>query len=558
VGADGAEVTGFRIAPGSGDDFNIGLIYTGTGPGNGVMRISRNTFETHYQGAYVDSAGAVDVDDNTFDPIHDGVTVRFCDGALFRNNRVRADREGIDIGIGLTDQVTISDNTFEISGNDGYGVYAQTGAPLITGNRFSWVGTGGIPRSGVLGGGGAPVVRDNQFAMSPAVFAWNAAQVDLGTAMEPGNNDFTAVPGVGIEVRGHAHVTAYGNLWNHMPPRYGIDVVISENGSVDMELWVEYWVDVQSGDDANDGTEASPFQTITAALAAEPPASMINVAPGTYGPLETFPLVMHDGLSLIGDTANRGDGPVPTLVQGEGAHSTAGFDAATIVRAPNAEVAGLKIATDTDPWGYFGVMVDAGPMTVRRNTFASGYGGIASAFGSVDMTITDNVVTTRSYGAYTNGSAASVVSGNEIHTSIPLTLRNGLITGNQIYINSYTGAMQANGAVRIEDNTFYYEREYGLDMRYAAILVDVYSPVIRNNTFNTDRAIMTRNQGEPDLGTAASPGGNDFANTTICGIEHGADGLTVYAIGNDWVNDPPQLGVDIIVTGTGSVVTSAP
>lgn len=59
----------------------------------------------------------------------------------------------------------------------------------------------------------------------------------------------------------------------------------------------------------------------------------------------------------------------------------------------------------------------------------------------------------------------------------------------------------------------------------------------------------------PDLGTLASAGHNNFsALTGVASIVHNGTG-TVMAIGNTWANTPPQVGVDIIITAGGSVVT---
>jgi hypothetical protein len=59
----------------------------------------------------------------------------------------------------------------------------------------------------------------------------------------------------------------------------------------------------------------------------------------------------------------------------------------------------------------------------------------------------------------------------------------------------------------------------------------------------------------PDLGILASAGLNNFsALAGVASVEHQGTG-TVMAIGNTWANTPPQVGVDIVIDGGGSVVT---
>lgn len=548
LGADSTEVRGFRItAPES--VVNVGVAYVGDGPGMGTMTLARNTIAEHHTGILADGVGAVLVEDNLIEEVDEGATFYSAQGVVFRDNTVRAEGQGVDIAVGTDGSLTAAGNHFEIMATGGTAVYAQAATPLIEDNTV--VSADGVaPFAGILAGNGSPVLRGNRVTVSPAVLAWNSSDVDMGDESTPGENDFSQVEGLVLDVRGAAHVVGRGNIWPHDPPRYGEDLIVSENGSVDLNYRAEVWVDVDLGDDAGDGSQGAPLQTITAALQAAPRVTRVNLAPGTYGPLETFPLMMHPGMLLIGNEADRGDGIV---IEGEGEHATQGFDWATIVGAPGAEIVGVTLRSQASPFGYFGLMVDEGPMTVRRNTFANGYGAITAATG-VALQILENTVNTDSYGFYTVGTEETRVEGNDVTTHIPANLRTGLFVDNDITINSYTGAMQASQSVRVENNRFVYQRESGLDMRYAAILVSFGSPYLRDNVFQTDRGILVRD-GTPDVGIAGDLGGNDFSATTICGIEHQGSEI-VHAVGNTWVNDPPQIGEDVLITGEGTVVTS--
>ena len=80
----------------------------------------------------------------------------------------------------------------------------------------------------------------------------------------------------------------------------------------------DIYVDAELGDDTNDGSEASPWQTITHALASvegsEEDPIAIHVAAGTYSAStngETFPLNMKSWVSIIGE------GPATTVLDAE-------------------------------------------------------------------------------------------------------------------------------------------------------------------------------------------------------------------------------------------------
>ncbi len=72
------------------------------------------------------------------------------------------------------------------------------------------------------------------------------------------------------------------------------------------------------GSNTNDGSSAlKAFKTITKALTVATAGNTISVAPGTYNAAlgETFPLMVPEGVSLLGDPDTKG---VTTLITGEG------------------------------------------------------------------------------------------------------------------------------------------------------------------------------------------------------------------------------------------------
>jgi len=80
---------------------------------------------------------------------------------------------------------------------------------------------------------------------------------------------------------------------------------------------VTYWVDVATGNDANPGTEAQPFKTITRACSASNETDTIMVRPGTYSAAtgEEFPILLQ------GPTLMSTGGRDVTTIQGDGMNS---------------------------------------------------------------------------------------------------------------------------------------------------------------------------------------------------------------------------------------------
>ena len=103
---------------------------------------------------------------------------------------------------------------------------------------------------------------------------------------------------------------------------------------------------------------------------------------------------------------------------------------------------------------------------------------------------------------------------------------------------------------RIHDNTF---NGPGYDL--GAIMSFAANAVVRHNTFLAGPGVYIEiGTSVPDVGTLASPGLNDFSAIAGVALEHHGTG-TVMAIGNTWANTPPQVGVDIVITAGGTVVT---
>jgi parallel beta-helix repeat protein len=317
----------------------------------------------------------------------------------------------------------------------------------------------------------------------------------------------------------------------------------------------DYYVDAQAGADANAGTSAAPFKSITHALATAGPGKSIAVLPGTYDAAngESFPIVLQAGQSVTGDVTNKGNGTTPTIVSGHGATPSGPWTHATFVGAEGASLRGLRIGS-TYQTLHAAVSAESVAVTVADNTFdGPTYAGVHLT-GPGTSHVSGNVFHNGSYGVYLIASTdTSIVENNQfINPSIPIDLASGsaIVRGNRIVGSGQVGIHVQHGIAWIEDNVFDNPGGYAT---YGAILCNFAEamPVVRRNTFTCVLGVVI-NEGLPDLGTAGSPGHNIFTGVSGAAVRH-ASVEAILAIGNTWQHSPPTAGVDIVITGAGSV-----
>lgn len=123
------------------------------------------------------------------------------------------------------------------------------------------------------------------------------------------------------------------------------------------------------GSDSNaDGSQRSPFRTITHALEVAQPNTLIMLTAGTYSidSGEIFPLILRPGVTIQGDPSTQGRGIV---IRGGGAFlsSTSAGQNIAILGANQAQLIGVTV-TNPNPRGY-GVWVGSGSPVIADNTF---------------------------------------------------------------------------------------------------------------------------------------------------------------------------------------------
>lgn len=321
---------------------------------------------------------------------------------------------------------------------------------------------------------------------------------------------------------------------------------------------LDRYVNQATGDDANTGKSGSPWETITYAVATADSDITIHVAPGTYDDAsgETFPITLKKGQTLVGDVANQGAGATPTLIRGEAPYTASSLVAgATVVGAWYARVAGFSIESVTTPLNYAGIAIDGVDMEIDHNTFRNAtYSGVNSGYGA-NVDVHDNLFQSSSYGVFVDGSGIVTIHDNTMEMGVFGVRCFGIDSLDVAHnmINTTRQGVQWGGglAANIHDNTFNSPTGY----EYGGVSITAANSVVRHNTFLTGPGVYVFDFASvPDVGTAASPGLNDFSAIVGVALVHHGSG-TVMAIGNTWANTPPQVGVDIVIDGGGSVVT---
>jgi hypothetical protein len=147
-------------------------------------------------------------------------------------------------------------------------------------------------------------------------------------------------------------------------------------------------VDDTGGDDTNPGTSAQPVRTVTRGLelAATSGETTVLVAPGRYD-AEAFPLVIPDGVALIGDEATKG---ADTILIGV----VDGFTRGIVEPGIGSTVAGFTIENQsTMTIGPMNVVLDKDAAIVRNNRILSAPDSGIYARGGAGRIIEDNIIT---------------------------------------------------------------------------------------------------------------------------------------------------------------------
>lgn len=224
--AEGTRIAGFEMS-GTGTVLTHFFVYA---QGAGV-EVDQNTVAgPTYAGVHSNGFADGNIHHNDFYSTSYATYIRNTAGAYtVANNTFHTQTIPVDIQ-NVPSTFVIADNLFIGSGQNGIGI--QSGSPTIEGNTFN--NPTGYTTYGAIyaqSASSTPIVRGNTFICVTGVRA-NMGNLDLGTAIDAGDNDFSGVSGVSIQHDGTAAMSAIGNTFPNSPPTNGGDIVITNGGTV--------------------------------------------------------------------------------------------------------------------------------------------------------------------------------------------------------------------------------------------------------------------------------------------------------------------------------------
>lgn len=286
---------------------------------------------------------------------------------------------------------------------------------------------------------------------------------------------------------------------------------------------------IVGNDISADGSQRSPFRTITHALEVAQPNTLIMLTAGTYSvdSGEIFPLMLQPGVTIQGDPSTQGRGIV---IRGGGAFlspTSAGQNIA-ILGANQAQLLGVTV-TNPNPRGY-GMWVESGNPVIADSTFTGNtHDGISTVGNSMPL-----VRNNRFDGNGANGITVFGQSQPEIR-------------GNVFEQTGFAINVAENAAPLIVDNQ--------INQNKVGVLVQENArPVLRGNTIedNQEDGVTAIAHAQPNLGTATDPGNNVFRNNLL-DLNADATDQVIPAFGNQLANDRLEGEIDLAGTsGSGS------
>lgn len=262
-------------------------------------------------------------------------------------------------------------------------------------------------------------------------------------------------------------------------------------------------------DSAGNGSDRSPFKTLTYALSVAPPNTAILLAPGTYSAQtgEKFPLMLKPNVTVQGNPGTRGQN---IAIKGGGyfiSPTWAGQNIA-ILGADGAGLSGVTVTNPNDR-GY-GLWIESSSPTVVNNTFSGSTHDGISVVGTGRPTISGNL--------FSKNGANGITIFNK---SEPFVRDN-------VFENTGFGVNVAQQASPMLVGNKITRNKDGVVVQAEA------KPVLRNNYIerNERDGIVAISQSLPDLGTAAAPGGNVIRNNGRHDVNNAAKGQVIQAYGN--------------------------
>lgn len=267
------------------------------------------------------------------------------------------------------------------------------------------------------------------------------------------------------------------------------------------------YVNPQTGNDRDPGTQTAPYKTISRALRSLRPGTIVQLAPGTYGSAngDRFPLAVPPSVILIGSEATKGKG---IHIRGGGYSPSSTDEAIAIVLADEAQLRGVTV-TNPLPQGI-GAWIETGTAAILDCTFIDNHReGIRIAGNSKPLIYRSHFDRNGYYNIRLTGNAKG-----EIRNSLLQDADAGL-------------GIEDKAAPLVAENRF-------LHNRVGISIADFARPVLRNNALegNVRDGLRLTGNAIADLGKSQDPGGNAFTKNSGFDV-HNAASTALVSAGNN-------------------------
>ena len=291
------------------------------------------------------------------------------------------------------------------------------------------------------------------------------------------------------------------------------------------------YVNSSDGRDTENGSDRTPFKTITHALKAAQSDTTILLAPGTYSTEtgEIFPLVLKARVTLQGDPATRGQ---EIVIRGGGASTSKALaQSLTIEITSQATLNGVTV---TNPQGY-GVGIGSSSPLITNSTFTENSYGLVILDDSSARIQNNYFYQNRTAGIGVAGIAQPTIQDNIFEQ-----------TGSAVIVVDRAAPVIANNRMTQNEN--------GMIFQGSA------QPIVRNNSVEGNRqyGLLAKDMSRPNLGTAASLGGNFFRNNGLSDVNAKATNQVISAVGNEWLNAVGTLNTTLLIPASSNSAAAFP
>ena len=236
-----------------------------------------------------------------------------------------------------------------------------------------------------------------------------------------------------------------------------------------------------AGSDTDSGNSDAPFQTISRARAAARSGDIIRLADGSYSEAsgEDFPLIVRDGIALVGDELRRG---MNIRVAGGGRYLSAtwGGQNVTLVAGDRARISGITF-TNENVRGT-AIWIESGNPSIANNTFVANHREGVFASGTSAPDVRANVFSNNGgNGVSFTRNSSGVFEGNTVSDSgygIAISeSASPVVVGNTLANNRSGILVTGSAAPILRENTITRNREDGI------VAIGESAPIVQENAF---------------------------------------------------------------------------